>query len=69
MHVLQKKYDHYQLSYEEQVAVDTFSALCTAVEMCCGDQLRARMPQRASLLQRLILLILVNKREGLDIPE
>jgi len=69
VHVLQKKYDCYQLSYEEQVAVDTFSALCTVVEMCCSDQLRARMPQGASLLQRLNLLIQVHKREGLDTPE
>jgi len=67
--VLQKKYNHYQLSYEEQVAVDTFSALCTAVEMCCGDQLRARMPQAASLLQRMTIIIQMHKREGLDVPE
>lgn len=68
-YVLEKKYKNYQLSFEEQVALDTFSAICTVVEMCCADQLRAMMSPRATLLQRLSLLIKLHKKDGLHVPK
>lgn len=68
-HILEKKYKNYQLSFEEQVAVDTFSAICTMVEMCCIDELRAMMSQGATLLQRLSLLIKLHKKDSLHVPK
>ena len=68
-HVLEKKNKNYQLSFEEQVAVDTFSAICTIVEMCCNDQLRAMMLPGATLLQRISLLIKLHKNDNLHVPK
>ena len=69
LHILEKKYKNIQLSFEEQVAVDTFSAICTIVEMCCADQLRAMIPQGASLLQRMTLMINLHKNDTLRVPK
>ena len=69
LRVLEKKYKNYQLSFEEQVAVDTFSAICTVIEMCCADQLRPMMSHRMSLLERLSLLIKLRNNEVIHIPK
>lgn len=68
-YVLEKKDKNFQLSFEEQVAVDTFSAICTVVEMCCADQLRAMMSRGASLLQRLTLLTKLHEKDVLKVPK
>ena len=68
-YVLEKMDKNYQLSFEEQVAVDTFSAICTAVEMYCNDQLRAMMLPGATLSQRFSLLIKLHKQDNLLVPK